>query len=174
MAEERVVEIFTGNGKGKTTAALGTVLRAAGQGLRVHIVQFMKGTYPYGEHQALAQLPNVTVARFGHLDFVDPQNIRDEEREEAERALMAGRKAIFSGGYDLVVLDEVNIAAAWGLVELDEVIRLIREKPGDVELILTGRYADPRLIDLADLVTEMVEVKHPYQKGVKPRRGFEY
>ena len=172
MAEERLVEIFTGNGKGKTTAALGTVLRAAGQGLRVHIVQFMKGTYPYGEHQALAQLPNVTVARFGH--FVDPQNIRDEEREEAERALMAGRKAIFSGGYDLVVLDEVNIAAAWGLVELDEVIRLIREKPGDVELILTGRYADPRLIDLADLVTEMVEVKHPYQKGVKSRRGFEY
>ena len=73
-----------------------------------------------------------------------------------------------------MVLDEVNIAAAWGLVELDEVIRLIREKPGDVELILTGRYADPRLIDLADLVTEMVEVKHPYQKGVKSRRGFEY
>ncbi len=168
------MQVFTGNGKGKTTAALGAVLRAAGQGLRVHIVQFMKGTYPYGEHQALAQLPNVTVARFGHLDFVDPQNIRDEERGEAEKALMAGRKAMLSGRYDLVVLDEVNIAAAWGLVALDEVIRVIREKPDNVELILTGRYADPRLIELADLATEMVEVKHPYQKGIKPRCGFEY
>lgn len=169
-----LVQVLTGNGRGKTTAALGTVLRAVGQGLRVHIVQFMKGTYPYGEQKALALLPNVTLARFGKLDFVDPHHIKEDEREEARRALTAGREAIHSGAYDVVVLDEINIASAWGLVPVEDVIELIRNKPPGVEIILTGRYADPRIIEAADLVTEMVEVKHPYQKGIKARKGFEY
>jgi len=176
MPEEQkgLVQIFTGNGRGKTSAALGAVLRAVGQGLKIYIVHFMKGTYPYGEQKALAQLPDVTIARFGQLNFVDPNNIKDEEREEAEKALAAGRAAMLSEEYDLVVLDEVNIAASWGLVEMEEVIQLIRDKPERVELILTGRYADSLLIELADLVTEMVEVKHPYKQGIKARRGFEY
>ena len=172
--QEGLVQVLTGNGRGKTTAALGTVLRAVGQGLKVYIVHFMKGTYPYGEQKALAQLPNITVDRYGHLEFVDPRNVTTEDKAEAKKALDAAREAISSGEYDLVVLDEVNIAAAWGLVALNEVIQLVREKPSNIELILTGRYADPKLIELADLVTEMVEVKHPYQKGIKARRGFEY
>jgi len=134
----------------------------------------MKGTYPYGEQKALALLPNVTVSRFGKLDFVDPRNIKEEEREEARKALAASKEAIHSGAYDMVVLDEINIASAWGLIPVEEVLELIKTKPEGVELILTGRYADRRLIEAADLVTEMVEIKHPYQKGIKARKGFEY
>ena len=172
--KEALVQVLTGNGRGKTTAALGTMLRAIGQGLRVHVIHFMKGNYPYGEQRSMANLPNVTVSRFGQLDFVDPNNIKDEEREEGERALAASREAIHSGDYDVVIMDEVNIASAWGLVSVDDVVRLVKGRPDDVELILTGRYADPRLIEIADLATEMVEIKHPYQKGIKARRGFEY
>ncbi|MFO8010454.1 MAG: cob(I)yrinic acid a,c-diamide adenosyltransferase [Dehalococcoidia bacterium] len=169
-----LVQVLTGNGRGKTTAALGTVLRAVGQGLRVHIVHFMKGTYPYGEQRALTYLPGVTVSRFGKLDFCDPSNIQEDERNEARRALEDAREAIRSGEYDLVVLDEVNIASGWGLIPVTDVVELIRRKPEKIELILTGRYADEKIIEAADLVTEMVEVKHPYQQGIKARQGFEY
>lgn len=171
---EGLVQVLTGNGRGKTTAALGTVLRAVGHGLRVHVIHFMKGTYPYGEQKALALLPNVTVSRFGKLDFVNPNDVKDDEREEARKALAVGREAVHSGKYDVVVLDEVNIASAWGLVPVEDVLELIKGKPEGVELILTGRYADKRLIEAADLVTEMVEIKHPYKKGIKARKGFEY
>ena len=170
----RLVEIFTGNGKGKTSAALGVVLRASGHGLRAHIVYFMKGDYPYGEQEALPYLPNVSFSRFGQLTFVDPNNIKPEEKEQAEQALQAAKEAMLSGDYDLVVLDEVNVAAAWGLVGIDKVVELVRQKPEGVELILTGRHADARLIELADVVTEMKEVKHPYKKGVLSRKGFDY
>jgi cob(I)alamin adenosyltransferase len=168
------VEIFTGNGRGKSSAALGVVLRALGHGLRAHIIYFMKGNYPYGEQKIISQLPNVTFAAFGQEDFVDPANVKPEEREQARQALKEARRAVLSNEYDLVVLDEVNVAVAWKLVDLEEVIELIKEKPQKVELILTGRYADGKLIQLADLVTEMVEVKHPYQKGITSRRGFDY
>jgi cob(I)alamin adenosyltransferase len=174
LAERRLVQVFTGNGRGKTSAALGSVLRATGQGLRVFIVFFMKGNYPYGEQKALSHIPNVAMAKFGFTEFVDPKNVKQEEKEEAQKALGAAREAMESGEYDLVVLDEVNIAAAWGLVDVPEVVELIHNKPQDVELILTGRYANERLIELADLVTEMVEVKHPYSEGITARRGFEY
>jgi cob(I)alamin adenosyltransferase len=174
LAERRLVQVFTGNGRGKTSAALGSVLRATGQGLRVFIVFFMKGKYPYGEQKALAQIPNVAMSKFGFTEFVDPQNVKQEEKEEAKKALEAAREAMESGEYDLVVLDEVNIAAAWGLVDISGVIELIRNKPRNVELILTGRYADEKLIAIADLVTEMIEVKHPYTEGITARRGFEY
>lgn len=174
MAGKGLVQVFTGNGRGKTSAAMGAVLRAIGQGLRVFIVFFMKGDYPYGEQKALAHLPNVTMARFGFESFVDPKNVKEEEKEEARKALAAAWEAMRSGEYNLVILDEVNIAAAWGLVTVDEVVRLVQDRPQAVELILTGRYADEKLIELADLVTEMTEVKHPYQEGVRARRGFEY
>ena len=169
-----LVEVFTGNGKGKTSAALGAVLRALGHGWRVHIVYFMKGDYPYGEQRTLAQLSSISSARFGQESFIDPTNIQPEEREQGGRALEEARRAVLGGEYDLVVLDEVNLAAAWNLVDVEDVIELIKQKPGKVELILTGRYADERLIELADLVTEMKEIKHPYMKGVKPRKGIEY
>ncbi|TEU02600.1 MAG: cob(I)yrinic acid a,c-diamide adenosyltransferase [Dehalococcoidia bacterium] len=169
-----LVEIFTGSGKGKTSTALGMVLRALGHGFRVHIIFFMKGNYPYGERNMLPQLTNVSFQSFGHEQFVDPQNVKAEEREQAGEALQAARSAIASSKFDLVVLDEVNVAVAWKLIEVEDLLKLIDEKPQNVELILTGRYADQRLIERADLVTEMVEIKHPYQKGIKARKGIEY
>jgi cob(I)alamin adenosyltransferase len=169
-----LVEVFTGNGKGKTSAAFGVVLRALGHGLRVCIIYFMKGDYPYGEQKVLSQLPNVSFMRFGQMSFVDPLNIKEEEKQQASEALKAAREAMLSGENDVVVLDEVNVASAWGLVKVEDVMNLIREKPEGVELILTGRYADARLIELGDVVTEMVEVKHPYRKGLLSRAGIDY
>ncbi len=169
-----LVQIFTGNGKGKTSAALGAVVRASGHGLKVFIVFFLKGQYPYGEFSTLVKLPNVDVASFGLRHLIDPAQINPEEIEQAKLALSTAREAMLSSKYDLVVLDEVNVAVYFKLIELDEVIRLIGDKPRNVELILTGRYADAKLIELADLVTEMVKLKHPYDKGMKARKGIEY
>jgi len=169
-----LVYVFTGNGKGKTTAALGTAIRAIGHGLRVKIIFFMKGSYPYGEYDTLSKLPNVDVASFGFRQLTDPAHIKPEEREQARLALAAAREAVLGGTYNLVILDEINVAVAMKLIELDEVVRLIRDKPADVELILTGRYADDRIIELAELVTEMVKIKHPYDSGVLARKGIEY
>jgi cob(I)alamin adenosyltransferase len=169
-----LVQIITGEGKGKTSAALGSVVRAVGHGLRVAVVVFMKGEYPYGEWNVLASLPNVKIFRFGFLDFTDPRNIKPEEKEQARRALETARKAICGGDFDLVVMDEINVVTAWKLAELDELIGIIREKPANVELILTGRYADKRLVELADMVTECLKIKHPYDKGIGARAGFDY
>jgi cob(I)alamin adenosyltransferase len=169
-----LVEIFTGEGKGKTSAALGAIVRALGHGLRVYIVFFMKGDFPYGEQKILCQFPNCTVERFGFQEFVDPAHVKPEEKEEARKALLAARKAMLSLKYDVVILDEVNVAAAWKLIDLDDVIKVIHDRPEKVELILTGRYADPKLIKLADLVTDMVKVKHPFDKGILSRKGIDY
>ena len=172
--ENGLVQVFTGEGKGKTSAALGVVLRASGQGLKIFIVVFMKGDYPYGEWEVLSKFPNVKITLFGFRKFTDPSGPTSEEIEQAKRALAAAREAMLSGSYDLVVMDEVNVAVSWKLVEVDEVVRLIRDKPADVELVLTGRYADGRVVELADLVTECRKIKHPYDKGIKARRGIEY
>ena len=169
-----MVEIFTGDGKGKTSAALGTVFRALGHGCRAHIIFFMKGKFPYGEQKILSTLSNVTFETFGLLEFCDPNNLKPEEKEQAHKALDAARKATLSGEYDVVILDEINVATAWKLVDIEDVIKLINERPEHVELILTGRYADQRLIELADLVTDMMKVKHPYDKGILSRQGIDY
>ncbi len=172
--EQGLVQIFTGDGKGKTTAALGPVLRAAGQGLRIYVVFFMKGDYPYGEFATLPMLPNVEVSKFGLTSFCNPRNVKQEEKDQARLALDAARTAVMSGKYDLVVMDEVNVATSWNLIDPDEVVKLVKEKPQKVELILTGRYAPDKLVELADLVTEMRKVKHPFDKGIKARKGIEY
>ena len=169
-----LVQIFTGDGKGKTSAALGVVLRALGRGLKVCIVVFMKGDYPYSEWEFLSKVPGVKIARFGFRAFTDPANIKPEEKEQARLALVAAREAMLGGNYDLVMLDEVNIAVAWKLVELDEVVGMVQDKPEEVELILTGRQADAKLVDMADLVTECVKIKHPYDKGIMARPGIDY
>jgi cob(I)alamin adenosyltransferase len=175
-AEKRIglVHIYTGNGKGKTTAAMGAIVRAAGHGLRVLLVSFMKGDYAYGEYNTLARIPNVEVSLFGSRHLLDPANIKPEDKEQAGLALAKAREAAESGKYDMVVLDEVNVALGYNLIDADGVISLIKDKPSDVELILTGRYADDRLIELADLVTEMVKVKHPFDNGIEARKGIEY
>lgn len=169
-----LVYVFTGDGKGKTSAALGIALRAAGHGLRTHITFFMKGEYPYGEQKTLGLLPNISVARFGSLEFVDPANVKPEEKEQARLALENARIAAQSGHFDLVILDEVNVAAAWKLIGVGDVLRFLKEKPENVDVILTGRYANPEVIAIADLVTEMKEIKHPHQKGIPSRKGIDY
>jgi cob(I)alamin adenosyltransferase len=169
-----LVQVYTGNGKGKTTAALGLVARAHGQGLKAHVIFFMKGGYPYGERITLEQLSNVSYEVFGHEHFVDPNNVQEVDREEARKALQSAQKALTSGKYDLVILDEVNVATSWGLIKIEDLLKLIDKKPPSVELVLTGRYADERLIAKADLVSEIVEVKHPYQQGIPARKGIEY
>jgi cob(I)alamin adenosyltransferase len=170
-----LVQIFTGNGKGKTTAALGTIIRAAGHGLKIFVIFFIKGDYAYGEYSTLSKLPNVTVASFGLRQFIYKKSgVNPEEKAQAKAALAAAREAITGGGYDIVVLDEINVALYFNLIETEEVLQLIKDKPPHLELIMTGRNADSRLIEAADLVTEMVKIKHPFDKGIKARKGIEY
>lgn len=164
------VGVYTGGGKGKTSAALGDVLRALGYGLKVYIVFFMKGDYPYGEQAILSKLPNVSFSRFGS-EFCDPNHVREEEKERAQQALRAARQAVLSGDYEMVVLDEVNVATAWKLLPVEDVVALVKDKPARVELVLTGRGADQRIIELADLVTDMVRVKHLFGAGTGQEDG---
>jgi len=170
-----LVSIFTGDGKGKTTAAIGTVVRAAGHGLRTFIVFFMKGeNFVHSEINILSKMPNVTLASFGQKGWVDKDNIKPEDREQAMLALATAREAMLSGNYDLIVLDEINIATNYELIKLDDVTKFINDKPQNVELILTGRSANAKLVKMADLVTEMLMIKHPYARGIKARRGIDY
>jgi cob(I)alamin adenosyltransferase len=171
---EGLVQIFTGDGKGKTSAALGTVVRALGRGLRVCIVVFMKGDYPYSEWKFFSGIEGVTVERFGFTSFTDPDNVKPEEIEQAEKALAFAREAMLSGTYDLLVMDEVNVAVGWKLINVEDVVSLVKERPANVELILTGRRADERLVELADMVTECRKVKHPFDKGILARRGIDF
>jgi cob(I)alamin adenosyltransferase len=170
-----LVQIFTGGGKGKTTAALGTVVRAAGHGMKISVIFFIKGKSSQGEYRTLAALPNVKVASFGlrkfihKNDFVDPAEIA-----QARAALAAARKDITGGNFDLVVLDEINVAVHFKLLTADDLLQLIEDKPPRIELILTGRNADEKVIAVADLVTEMVKIKHPFDRGVKARKGIEF
>jgi cob(I)alamin adenosyltransferase len=174
MRKERTgtVQLYTGEGKGKTTAALGCAWRAAGHGLKVLMVQFMKGDTNYGELKI--DMPNVRIMQSGLATFVDKSNPSTEDKALAKRGLELAKEAISSGQYDMVILDEVNIAVDYGLVPLEELVRIIRARPDGVEIILTGRYAHQKLIDLADLVSEIKEVKHYYRKGVQAREGIEY
>ena len=176
MASKREgrIHIFTGNGRGKTSAALGTVMRAAGYGLKVYIVFFMKGKHKYGEYRMLTQMTGVDWDIFGRSSFLGPEDITEKDRTLASRAFKAAGEAILGGKYDLVVMDEVNPACHWSLVSLDDLVALIKNKPDGVELILTGRYAHPRLIELADQVTELKNIKHSYDKGLKPKRGIDF
>jgi len=169
-----LVQVYTGEGKGKTTAALGLAMRAAGHGLRVYIIQFMKGWPDYGELKTVGGHPQITLRQFGRPEFVDPGKPEPVDREMAQEALREARRVLTSGSYDLVILDEVNVALKYGLIELKDVLALVEERPKEVELVLTGRYAPPEVIERADLVTEMREVKHPYRIGTKGRKGIEY
>jgi len=174
LLEQGLVEVYTGDGKGKTTAALGLALRAAGHGLRVYIVQFMKGWPDYGELSALLHQPNITLVQFGRPDFVDRDNPDPLDIEMAQEALTHSLDVLRNGRYDVVVLDELNVALDYGLISLAQVLALLDAKPPHVELVLTGRGAHPRIIERADLVTEMCEIKHPYAAGINGRKGIEY
>ena len=171
---EGKVQVYTGNGKGKSTAALGLALRAVGRGLRVCIVQFIKGGGQYGEHLAAERLaPLLTIHQTGRDCWIYKDNLDPEDVRIAGETLELARKVVSGGGYDLVILDEINGAAWFGLVSVDDILALVGARPDQVELVLTGRSADPRVIGAADLVTEMVEVKHYFQAGVQGRLGIE-
>ena len=172
--EQGQIQVYTGNGKGKTTAALGLALRACGRGLRVLMIQFMKGGGPYGEHAAAEKLaPLLTIIPTGRPGWVRRPNPDPEDIRLAQDALILARTALFGGDYDLVILDEINGAVSFGLVAVEELLDLMRAKPPTVELVLTGRDAHEEIIAAADLVTEMREIKHYYRTGVPSREGIE-
>lgn len=171
--EQGRVQVYTGNGKGKTTAALGLALRAVGRGLKVCVFQFIKGGGPYGEHLVEDWLaPYFTIIHTGRSGWVNTKDI-SEDRLLAQKALEQARELLSSGDYDLFVCDEINGAVGFGLIDVEQVLELIRLKPECVELVLTGRNADERIIEAADLVTEMREIKHYYKAGVPARLGIE-
>jgi len=166
------IQVYTGDGKGKSTAAFGLALRAAGARLPVFIAQFVKGMR-YSEIEAFEQFPNlITMHQYGRGCFIHgaPQ---EEDKRAARDGLAAAREALCSGSYKVVILDEANIATFYRLFEVDDLLELMDAKPDHVELVITGRKADARVLERADLVTEMQEVKHYYTKGVEARKGIE-
>jgi len=173
-ATRGLVIVITGNGKGKTTSAFGQALRAVGQGYKVFILQFMKGR-DYGEFVAAEKyLPRLTIRRSGLDSFVMRDNPAPVDIELARQGFEMAKKAITSGKYNMVILDEINVAIDFKLIELEDVVRLIKSKPAALDLILTGRYAAKAIIKLADTVSEIKEIKHHYAAGIKDRAGIEY
>jgi len=171
--EKGYVHVYTGPGKGKTTVALGLGLRAAGAGFKVHMIQFMKGRR-YSELDAVEKIPNFTISQHGRDEFVSKENPEQIDINLAQEGFAHAQDSIKNGKYDMVILDEINVAVDYNLVPLDDLLELIEEKPEKLELVLTGRYAHPELVKIADLVTEMLEIKHPYQHGVQARKGVDY
>lgn len=172
--EQGYIQVYTGNGKGKTTAAIGQAIRAIGNELRVYFVQFMKD-YTYGEVGLLQNLsPNLILKRYGTDDFVFKKTPPTPALiQEVQSGLAETEAAMLSGNYDLIILDEILVSIYFKLFTTDEVIRFLNKKPKNVEIILTGRYCPKPIEALADLVTKMNEVKHYYQKGVSARKGIE-
>jgi len=169
-----LVQVYTGDGKGKTTAALGLTLRIAGHGGKVAFIQFMKGWDFYGEIAGLSLLAGVRHERTGTPDYVYRGQEQPVDVQEAERGLMLAGECIASGEYDLVVLDEINVAVDYGLVHVDAVVGAVKTRPSHVEVLMTGRSAPKEFLDMADLVTEMKEIRHPYNRGLASRRGSDF
>ena len=179
MPENRkgLIIVLTGPGKGKTTAALGTALRAVGQGLKVLMVQFIKGSWHYGELDAAKMLgeERLKILPMGRgFVKVGAEKPHPEDVRRVEEAWQFARGEILSERYDLVILDEINYAISYKMLAPEPVVETLKNKPENVHVILTGRNAHPALLEVADMVTEMREVKHPYQKGVLAQRGIEY
>lgn len=172
-SDKGLVIVYTGPGKGKTTAALGLALRVIGHGGRVYLVQFLKGQ-PTGEVEAARMLPGFAVVQAGRPEFVDLAHPSAEDRALTQEGLRLASQAVRGGGYRLVILDEVNVAASAGLVEPGEVLTLLDQRPPEVDVVLTGRNAPEAFLAAADLVTVMEERKHPFGRGVPARAGIEY
>lgn len=169
-----MLQVYTGNGKGKTTAAFGLAMRACGHGWRVFVIQFMKGDPSYGEVAAARQIEGLKVVQTGLPTFVEKNNPSPEDLAEARRGMALARQALDSRSCDMLILDELNVAVDYGLVPLEEVLALVDSCPAETELVVTGRYAAQALLDRAALVSEVREVKHPYQLGIVSRVGIDY
>ena len=169
-----MLHVYTGDGKGKTSAALGLGLRAAGHGFRVCMIQFMKGGMSYGEQKAVRNLPGFEIRQFGRKEFVDRDNPSKLDKKLAAEGMAFARKVLSGGKHDVVILDEMNVALDWKLVTLEEVLALIRMRKPGTELVLTGRYAHPQIMEMADYVTEMREIAHPYNRGFLSTKGVDH
>ncbi len=168
-----LIMVFTGNGKGKTTAAVGQAMRALGHGYRVIMIHFMKGR-DYGEFLSTEKLPNLTIVRAGRDDFVSRDKPDPIDVELARDGFSQAETAIMSGNYDLVVLDEINVAVDYGLINEEDLLKLLRNKPKNTAVILTGRNASTELVKIADMVSEVLAIKHHYDQGAECCRGIEF
>jgi cob(I)alamin adenosyltransferase len=172
-----LVIVYTGKGKGKTTAALGIVLRSVGHGYKVGMIQFIKGEWYYGELSSSKRLEpefEMIAAGKGFVGIIDDDHSIEVHQKAAQEAVALARDRLSSGIYDIIILDEINYAMKLNLISVQDVLDIIRKKPKKTSLVLTGNYAPDEVIAIADLVTEMREVKHPYQSGIKAKKGIDY
>ena len=178
MTKKGLTIVFTGDGKGKTTASLGIALRASGQGKKVLMVQFIKNFKDYGELKFVKKFPqtNIEIKSFGqgYVGIRGDKKPKEVHIKAAKDALEFAKKKIKSDKYFMIILDEINVALNLKLLKVEEIIRLIKSKPKNLHLILTGRNTPKKIIQLADLVTEMKEIKHPFKKGIMAQRGIEF
>ena len=177
MSEDGLVIVYTGGGKGKTTAALGMALRAVGYGHKVCMIQFIKGSWHYGEMDSSKKLApgfELVAVGKGFVGILDDNSPKEDHEKYAEEAMKICKEKILSDRYDLVILDEINYAVNLGLINSSSVIDLIKIKPDRLDLVLTGNHAKVEIIELADLVTEMKEVKHPFRSGIKAKKGIDF
>jgi len=177
MGKDGLVIVYTGNGKGKTTAALGMALRAIGYNHKICMIQFIKGSWHYGEMSSAKRLEpefELIAAGKGFVGIIDDKTPREEHKKIAQEAIHICKEKIQSGKYEIVILDEVNYAINLGLVNLKDVLELITSKPAILNLVLTGNHAKQEIIEIADLVTEMKEIKHPFQSGIKAKKGIDF
>ena len=176
-SNDGIVIVYTGNGKGKTTASLGVALRAVGHGLRVCMVQFIKGEWHYGELNSIKKLEpdfELIVAGKGFIGIIDDDHAFEEHVRAAKTALDIVEQKISLDSFDIIILDEINYALHLGVLQLADVMKILQNRPKHLSLILTGNHACEEIITLADLVTEMKEIKHPYKKGIKAKKGIDF
>lgn len=178
MADLGLIQVYTGNGKGKTTASLGLAFRACGHGFKVCMVQFMKDNTEYGEYKASQYLPGFKLIQVGRNDFVNLEDPEEIDKQLATQGWEVAKNIILSGEYDIVILDEINVAMACKLIDVGIVVRFLTEDCSLLEkrpeIILTGRYAPSQIIDIAHLVTEMQEIRHNFSNGIESRQGIEF
>ena len=177
MPEKGLVIVYTGGGKGKTTAALGLALRAIGYEHKVCMIQFIKGSWHYGEMNSSKKLePELELIAVGKgfVGIMDDKSPRKDHEEIAKEAIKICREKINSKKFNVVILDEVNYAIDLDLIDMNDIIELIKTKPNELDLVLTGNNAKQEIIDLADLVTEMKEIKHPFKSGIKAKKGIDF
>ncbi len=178
-AKHGYIQVYTGNGKGKTTASLGLAMRALGRNWKVLLIMFLKGGNDYGELTSFQNLSpqiknNLTIVQAGLDRIAYSKNINDDDRKVVQTGWALAKKAILENEYNLIILDEANIAIALDLIKLDEVIEILKNKPDEMEIVLTGRNANPKIIELAHLVSEIKPIKHYWDTGIAARKGIEY
>jgi cob(I)alamin adenosyltransferase len=174
MKKSGFIQVYTGDGKGKTTAALGLALRAAGHGLRVSVVQFLKSAGVYGETKEAAMLPGLTIIPSGRAGFVNLKAPDAADCQLAQEGFTLAKKIILAHAADIIVLDEINLAMNYHLLDTEEVLAFLQKEKYETEIILTGKDAPPEILAIADLVTEMKKVKHTFDQDIPPRRGIDY